>query len=59
MSAFLTTSSNISTNCAPRGLYLIIFTCSVTDDLNVSRKTDNQFEIPVETNDTCLDAKAT
>ena len=29
-------------------LYLIIFTSNVTDDLNVSRKTGNQFLIPLE-----------
>jgi hypothetical protein len=38
-------------------LYLIVFTCNVTDDLNVSRKTGSQFVIPLETNDTCLTQK--
>jgi hypothetical protein len=58
MSAFLSTTLNISTNYAPRRLYLIVFTCNVTDDLNVSLKTGSQFVIPLETNDTSFDAKA-
>ena len=58
VSAFLATFINISTNCAPRRLYLIIVTGNVTDDLNVSRKTGNQFVIPLETTDTCSDARA-
>jgi hypothetical protein len=39
-------------------VYLVILTHNINDDLNVLRKTDNQFVIPLETYDTCFDAKA-
>jgi hypothetical protein len=58
VSAYLATIIKYKHELRARRLYQIIFTRNVSDDFNVSRKTDNQFVLPLETNDTCFDAKA-
>jgi hypothetical protein len=58
VSAYLATIIKCKHELRARRLYQIIFTRNVSDDFNVSRKTDNQFVTPLKTNDPCFDAKA-